>query len=98
MLEEYRNYRKSLKYLFPDVPDEDEEKEADSGQIKEMLGKLTEAIEDFDSLTMDEIVESLEKFKFSDEHAAVFKELKDAVSASELEQCTAVIEKWNAML
>ena len=71
MLEEYRGYRKSLKYLFPDVPDEDEEKEADSGQINELLDKLAEAIEDFDSLTMEEVVENLSKFKLSGENETV---------------------------
>lgn len=98
MLEEYRGYKKSLKYLFPDVPDEDEEKEADSDQINEMLDKLAEAIEDFDSLTMDEVAEELGKFKFNDESTAIFNELKDAISASELDTCSEIIEKWRSIL
>jgi len=98
MLEEYRNYRKTLKYLFPDVPDEDEEKEADNGQISEMLDKLTGAIEDFDSLTMDEVIEDLGKFRLTDEHSSFFNELKEAVSSSELDKCSAVIGKWKEIL
>ncbi|MBP0961304.1 MAG: response regulator, partial [Oscillospiraceae bacterium] len=98
MLEEYRGYRKSLKYLFPDVPDEDEEKEADSGQINELLDKLAEAIEDFDSLTMEEVVENLSKFKLSGENETVFGELKEAVSSSELEKCSELITKWKGIL
>ncbi len=98
MLEEYRGYRKSLKYLFPDVPDEDEEKEAHSRQITEVLDKLASAIEDFDSLAMDEVVEDLEKFKLNDEHSALLSELKDAVSSSELDQCSEVINRWKAVL
>jgi len=98
MLEEYRGYRKSLKYLFPDVPDEDEEKEADSGQINEQLDKLAEAIEDFDSLTMEEVVENLSKFKLTGESKTVFDELKEAVSSSELEKCSELIAKWRGIL
>ena len=98
MLAEYRGYRKSLKYLFPDVPDEDEEKEADSGQINEQLDKLAEAIEDFDSLTMEEVVENLSKFKLTGEGKSVFDELKEAVSSSELEKCSELIAKWKGLL
>lgn len=98
MLAEYRGYRKSLKYLFPDVPDEDEEKEADSGQINEQLDKLAEAIEDFDSLTMEEVVENLSKFKLTGEGKTVFDELKEAVSSSELEKCSELIAKWKGIL
>ena len=69
-----------------------------NGNMGEMLDKLAEAIEDFDSLTMDEVAEELGKFKFNDESTAIFNELKDAISASELDTCSEIIEKWRSIL
>ena len=98
MLEEYRSYKASLRYLFPDVPNDDEEKEADFSQIAEMLDKLSEAIENFDSLQMDEIVDELGKYKLSGDHEKYFTDLKEAVSSSDLDTCSSVIASWKTIL
>lgn len=59
-----------------------------------LLGEMTEALDAFDTLLMDEVIEKMSKYTFSEEQEKCFGDLKSAAELSDIDACAAAVEAW----
>lgn len=59
-----------------------------------LLGEMTEALDEFDTLLMDEVIEKMEKYIFSEEQQKCFGDLKAAAELSDIDACAVAVEAW----
>lgn len=71
---------------------------ADTASVKPLLDKLEKALQEFDTLLIDEAVEEMEKMHFTDKQMATFLSLKKAAEKSDIELCSRIVEKWKKSL
>ena len=93
-------YRQMKDILQPHVPVE-EKKElvaATKDDILPLLDKVVEAIETFDTLAIDEVVEQLAAFEFPADQQTCFENLRDAAEISDIDTIGAIIPEWKALL
>ncbi len=91
--------RDILKGVFPDdVPDNTQKKSADDDSTRNLLDKFAAAMEEFDTLAMDEVVEEMSKYSYDEYAAAVFIELETAAKNCDMDACTQMIEEWRSLL
>ena len=70
----------------------------DTVKLKSLLVKLQKALDDFDTLLIDEAIEEMEKMQFSDKHNTTFLSLKKAAEESDIELCSKIVDKWKNSL
>lgn len=75
-----------------------EERAADLEDIVNMLDKMHEALDNFDTLQIDEVIDEMSGFKFFDANAEFFERLKSAAADSDIDGCLAVVEEWRKAL
>ena len=97
LIEEYLNLRETLKQYFGGS-DEEEERIAEPKDIAGMLERMREAIDNFDTLQMDEVMEEMSGFQYSDENMTFFDSLNQAVSDSDIDSCLSITEAWSKSL
>lgn len=93
-------YQKMKDILGPHVPHE-EAKElvaASKDDILPLLDQLSEALECFDTLAIDEVVEQLSGYSFPDNWQACFEKLRDAAEISDIDTISAIIPEWKSIL
>ena len=83
MLEEYLQLKEALKPYFAEDSD-GEERFAQIEEILDMLEKMQVALDEFDTLQIDEVIEEMSKFKYSDENVDFFERLKKAAEESNI--------------
>lgn len=62
--------------------------------VLQMLDKMQIALDAFDILEIDEVIESMEKQGYLGEQRERFDKLREAAENSDLEACGAIIEEW----
>lgn len=97
LIEEYLQLREALKKYFADSSD-DEKRTAASEDITDMLEQMHEALDNFDTLQIDEVIEKMSKFQYSGKNAEFFECLKTAAADCNIDICLSVIEKWEECL
>ena len=97
LIEDYLKLRDVLKKYFADSAKE-EERLAEPEDIESMLMQMREALDNFDTLQMDEVMEEMSKFKYSDENAEFFGSLKQATEDSDMETCLNIVNEWGKAL
>jgi len=98
MLEVYRSMKEILKPHIPDL-EEKEMQEATNDAILPLLDKVTQAMEFFDTLQIDEAVEEMAGYTYPDERQqACFDKLRDAAEISDIDVIAEVIEEWRGYL
>lgn len=97
MLEEYLQLKETLKPYFTDAS-EGEERFAQFEDIMDMLEKMQTALDDFDTLQIDEVMEEMSKFKYYDESVSFFERLKKAAEESDIESCLNITGEWGTAL
>ena len=93
-------YKQMKDILGPNVPHE-EAKElvaATSDDVAPLLDQLTEALECFDTLAIDDVVEQLSAFSFPEGQQALFDQLRDAAEISDIDAISAIIPEWKKLL
>lgn len=98
MLKEYLGLKDILKPYFPDVSDGSDEKPAGSAEIMRMLRHMREALDTFDTLRIDEIIEEMSKYSYDSENAEFFERIKSSASASDIDGCMNIVAEWSAAL
>ena len=93
MLEEYLQLKDILKPYFADASDGDEHF-AQFEEIINMFEKMQLALDAFDTLQIDEVIEEMSKFKYSEESADFFEKLKKAAEESDIDKCMNIIGEW----
>ena len=99
MLEVYRGLKAVLKPHVPDVDDNKELKPATDDIILPLLDKLTQALEFFDTLQIDEAVEEMSGYSYSDEkQQSCFDKLREAAEISDIDTIAEIITEWRGYL
>ena len=94
-------YRGMKEILGPHVPHE-EKKElvaAAKDDIIPLLDQLSEALDCFDTLAIDDVVEQLAGFSYpTEEQQDFFEQLRDAAEVSDIDTIAAIIPQWRDVL
>ena len=93
LIADYLKLRDDLKKYFGDT-EKEELQIAKPEDIADMLGRMREALDNFDTLQMDEVMEEMSKYRYSDEYLEYFDFLKQAVSDSDIDNCLNVVVEW----
>ena len=97
LIEDYLKLRDVLSKYFA-ADDEEEERVAEPSDIAGMLERMREAVDNFDTLQMDEVAEEMSAFQYSDENTEFLDSLKQAVSDSDTDSCLDIIDRWSKAL
>ena len=98
MLEDYLKYKEILKPYFPECAEQDENKVPGKEDILGMLEQMQVALDNFDTLQIDEVIENMAAYNFSGANGEFFTKLKQAAEESDIEQCSSLIESWGQAL
>lgn len=71
---------------------------SDTDEVRAVLSKMQSALDDFDSLLIDEAVEQMGNMHFSDAHTELFLKLKKAAEDSDIELCCKIVDEWTNTL
>ena len=99
LLERYAN----MKNVLADYVEKDEDSENESKviiskeKIKEILGKITEALDDLDSTTIDSLIKELQGVGFDNDEKELFIRLKDASEEYDYDTCEEIVAEWISM-
>ncbi len=94
LLSDYRKYADILQPLFPECVEQPQEKSADSAVISSLLKQMVNALDNFDTLQMDEVLEKMNHYQYKGVEADFFARLKEAVEESDIDSCAQIIEDW----
>ena len=97
MLAEYIKFKDILKPYFPECA-ESEAAPAGAESLLPMLEQLQVALDNFDTLQIEEALEKLEGFKFPDTQRSYFDKLKKAVMDTDFDTAGKIIEEWGPKL
>lgn len=101
LLAEYRKFTDILSPLFPEIGTTGEAKEkskATDAEIIPLLDELGEALDNFDTLQIDEVIEKMSEFDYHDDQNALFSELKSAAELSDIDRCGEIRKDWLELL
>ena len=97
MIENYLKLKEALKKYFGDTAEE-EERFAEFEDIVGALERMHEALDNFDTLQVDEVIEEMSKFKYADENEEFFENLKKAAADSDMDACLNIVNEWGKAL
>ena len=97
LIKMYRELHKALGKYFANTS-EDEKQTAEFADIVSKLNQMHEALDNFDTLQIDEVIEEMSKFKYSGTNADLFERLKAAAADSDIEKCLTIVEEWGKAL
>lgn len=92
----YRELKERLRGFFPDVEEETAKKPCSPTEIVEMLEELDRAIEDFDTLLIDEVIEKMSGYLYDDAYYGFFSHIKEAAEEGDIEACGNIANQWKA--
>ncbi len=93
MLAKYRAYKEILKPYFPECELAEAKKVAEPAEILHMLDDLRAALDDFDTLAIDDAIEKMSGYKFDNEYNKLFQQLKDAAEEGDFDACCDIAAK-----
>lgn len=100
LIDEYKKYKEVLKDVFPDVQvssdssAKSDEKLADEETTGKMLDELQEALDGFDTLMVDEVIEKMSGYKYPDNQKDYFESIKKAAENFDVFACSDIIKEW----
>ncbi|MCM1524607.1 MAG: PocR ligand-binding domain-containing protein, partial [Ruminococcus sp.] len=100
LLEEYRKFKAILAPYFPDCEIIGGQTPPDNEKTKELLKrfKLSIALENFDTLQIDEVLEEMSGYAYVSPESGYFVSLRDCAEVGDLDGCFEIIEKWNEFI
>ncbi|MDE6593335.1 MAG: PocR ligand-binding domain-containing protein [Oscillospiraceae bacterium] len=94
MLKMYKDYKRILSPVFPDSEVKEIHRAADPVEIMDMLDELKEALENFDTLMIDDVIEKMNGFVYDNVFGEFFTNLKNAAEDCDIDTCTAIADEW----
>lgn len=94
MLCEYRKFKDILQPYFPDCDVSEPDKNSSPEKTAEMLEQMHEALENFDVLQIDEVVEKMSQYVYPEGQKEYFERLEQAAGESDIDSCYEIIEEW----
>ena len=98
MLLEFQQYKEILAPVFPDVQISAEVKTANNVEIKSLLDEMKEALDNFDTLQIDDVIEKMSGYNYPETQTEYFENLKQSAEISDLDECLKIVDEWNALL
>lgn len=98
LIADFLEYKKILAPVFPDVEENSSQGSANVDDVMKLLGEMTEALDEFDTLLVDEAVEKMSKMHFPDNQKELFKKLKEAAETTDIELCSEIVEEWKKLI
>lgn len=98
LLEQYRAFKDILAPLFPECAEKAEKQAANSEEIRSLLGELKEALDNFDTLQVDDVIEKMSAYEYPADQFALFKKLNSAAENTDIEECGKIADKWRGLL
>lgn len=95
MLSDFMKYKEILSPYFSSSESEPIT-ECSGGREIEFLERISEALESFDTLLIDEVIEEMSRYTY--EHQNEFEQLKSAVESSDIDLCAEIVAKWREKL
>nr|MDE7290400.1 response regulator [Oscillospiraceae bacterium] len=97
MIKAYLQLKEILKPYFADVS-AGEERIAQFEETVDMLEKMQVALDAYDTLQIDEVMEEMSKFKYPEESVDFFEKLKKAAEESNIDECLSIVDQWGTAL
>lgn len=97
LIEDYLKLRDALEKYFANITAE-EERIAEFEDIVGMLERMHEALDNFDTLQIDEVIEEMSKFQYPDESTEFFELLKNSAADSDMDNCLKIVNDWGKSL
>ena len=66
--------------------------------VSDLLDDLQTALDDFDTLKIDEVVERMSSGKYPDEQQELFEDLREAAESSDMEKIAEIASEWRGKL
>lgn len=98
MIAEYLRYKDILAPVFPDIQLSAEVKTADNTEIAALLDEMKEALDNFDTLQIDDVIEKMSGYSYPETQTEYFENLKSNAEISDLDECMKIVEEWKALL
>lgn len=92
----YRELKEHLRSFFPDAEAEAAKKTCTPTEIVAMIDELGQAIEDFDTLLIDEVIEKMNGYQFDEAFYRFFSQIKEAAEQGDIDTCGEIGNKWKA--
>ncbi|MGN0604090.1 MAG: PocR ligand-binding domain-containing protein [Oscillospiraceae bacterium] len=80
------------------VVSESAKDEPSAEEISSVLEEMQNALDDFDTLLIDDVLEKMEKINFSEHHSNMFAKLKKAAEDSDIDSCSLIVRNWRSSL
>ncbi len=96
MIKEYLQLKEALSKYFGDTKTE-KIRTARAEDIAELLDKMQEALDNFDTLQIDEVIEEMSKFTYSGKNAELFERLKTAAADYDIDGCAEIVTEWKSV-
>ncbi len=93
----YRGLAVLLKPYFPEE-ETSARRFAEPDEIIAMLNEMQEALDNFDTLQIDEVIEKMSAFDYSDDQREYFENLCQAAEFSDIDSCGQVVAEWKGVL
>ncbi|MCM1298756.1 MAG: PocR ligand-binding domain-containing protein [Firmicutes bacterium] len=90
----YRELQKNLAPFFPDTLEQSDKKPFIPPDSVEMLDELAQAIEDLDTLLIDEVIEKMSGYKLENSFYRFYCRLKDAAETGDIDACSDIQKQW----
>lgn len=94
MLTEYLKLKDILKPYFPEQSENEGEKPPQTADVFELLSKMQEALDNFDTLQIDGVVEQMSSYTFTGKQNELFIKLKQAAEESDIDVCSEIVSEW----
>ncbi len=98
MLTEYLKLKDILKPYFPECAENEAEKPPQTADVFELLSKMQEALDNFDTLQIDEVTEQMSAYTFAGKQNELFLKLKCAAEKSDIDVCTEIVTEWGKLI
>jgi len=83
-----------LKPYFPEVKDEKIKTEADPFEIMQLLDELQEALDNFDTLLIDEVMEKMSEYTYDNVSTVFYEKISAAAEESDIDVCLETVKEW----
>ena len=97
MLSRYAAMKELLAPYFPEE-EKKEHQEATNSDVAGLLDELKEALDNFDTLQVDEVIEKMEEYDYPEDQQALFDQLKEGAEIGDIDACGQVVEQWRGLL
>jgi len=99
LLSEYRRYKEILAPYFPETKTaETISNEITPDMISQMLDRLKDALDNFDILQIDEVIEEMSGYQYSDSEKEIFDKLKEVAELNDVEACVEIVDEWKNLI